>query len=252
MKKILLSILLLPGTLYAQIPDSDSLNWKADLALSGLYQAGNVETKIFRANSNFSFKPYKNWVFETKNSYIYQEFGQDKADEDILSLNFLNFNPYRPFYPLILGFVSTNFRREIDLRYLVGAGFSYQILKEEKNFLKLSVTTEYEHTEFKEDNFNRSKFNGSTIINTWRATLWVSGNYDLIADKLVISHESYFQPSLEESSNYRWQADTSIEFPIWKYLSITMSYLYTYENIVIDKQKPEDRILSIGLKIKSY
>ena len=90
MKKILLSILLLPSTLYAQIPDSDSLNWKADLALSGLYQAGNVETKIFRANSNFSFKPYKNWVFETKNSYIYQEFGQDKADEDILSLNFLN------------------------------------------------------------------------------------------------------------------------------------------------------------------
>ena len=46
MKKILLSILLLPSTLYAQIPDSDSLNWKADLALSGLYQAGNVETKV--------------------------------------------------------------------------------------------------------------------------------------------------------------------------------------------------------------
>ena len=61
-----------------------------------------------------------------------------------------------------------------------------------------------------------------------------------------------FNSSLEESSNYRWQADTSIEFPIWKYLSITMSYLYTYENIVIDKQKPEDRILSIGLKIKSW
>ena len=137
MKKILYYFLFLPIFLSAQINESDTLNLKANLSLTGFYQGGNVETLIFRAKSDLSFKPLKKWVFKTKNSYVYQEFGKEKADEDILSLNFLYFNPERKIYPLLLGFVSTNFRREINLRYLLGAGVTYQILnkKNKSNFL---------------------------------------------------------------------------------------------------------------------
>jgi hypothetical protein len=252
MKKILILFLLLPVSIFAQTEENNSANWKADLTLSGFYQAGNVETLIFRANSNTSFKLFQNSVFETKNSYVYQEFGKTKADEDILSLNFLNFNPNRKFYPLALAFISTNFRREIDLRYLFGLGFSYKVLDEGNNSLNLSLSTEFEHTEFGRSNFNRSQYDGETIINTYRGTIWVNGSYELIKDKMIIRHESFYKPSLERDSNFRWQADTKIELPILTYLNVTISYLYTFENVVISGQKPEDRFFTLGFTLKSY
>jgi len=103
------------------------------MSLTGFYQRGNVETVIFRAKSDFSFKPWKKWVFKNQNSYVFQEFGKEKADEDILSLNFLYLNPEQKIYPFVLGFVSTNYRRAIDLRYLFGAGVTFQILEKEKD-----------------------------------------------------------------------------------------------------------------------
>ena len=238
--------------LIAQINESDTLNFKANLSLTGFYQGGNVETFIFRAKSDLSFKPFKKWVYKTTNSYVYQEFGKEKADEDILSLNFLYFNPKRKFYPLVLGFISTNFRRKIDLRYLVGGGITYKIIDKEDDWLKIALSSEYEKTRFGKSDFILSEYDGKDIIETQRATIWLSGKYKLFKDKLILSHESYYQPSLEDSDNYRWQADIGIELPLWEYLNFKVNYMHTFESIVIANQKTEDNILTFGFKIKSY
>ncbi|MCA0132315.1 DUF481 domain-containing protein [Winogradskyella alexanderae] len=252
MKTILFSFLFVPIIVFGQLKEKDSLKINADLSLTGFLQAGNVETVIFRATSNFSFKPWKKALFETNNSYVYQEFGKQKADEDILSLNFLRFTPERTISPLVLGFVSTNFRREIDIRYIFGAGATFNIFKEKKNFLKFALTFEYENTDFKKTVFNQSQYNGNASINTWRGTLWVKGEYHMFKNKMIFSHESYFQPSLEESDNYRWRADFSLEFPIWKFLSFKINYLDTFESVVIQDQKQDDSVISFGFKIKNY
>lgn len=238
--------------MFAQINESDTLNVKASLSITGFYQGGNVETLIFRAKSDFSFKPWKKWVFKNQNSYIYQEFGKEKADEDILSLNFLYLNPERKIYPFVLGFVSTNFRREIDLRLIFGGGATFQIINEEGNWLKFSISSEYEQTDFSETNFNYDQYDGKESINTFRGTLWVNGKYTLFKNIMILTHESYFQPSLDESDNFRWQADIGIELPIWKFLNFKINYRHTFENIVIDNQKQEDRFLTLGFTLKSY
>ena len=126
MKKILYFLLLFPIWLSAQINESDSLKIKADLSLTGFWQGGNVETLIFRAKSGVTYKPWKKWVVKTQNSYVYQEFGKEKADADFLSLNFLYFNPEKKIYPQLLGFLSTNYRREISSRSLLGGGESWK------------------------------------------------------------------------------------------------------------------------------
>ncbi|RRO13357.1 DUF481 domain-containing protein [Flavobacteriaceae bacterium 14752] len=252
MKKVLIFLWFIPIGLWAQINESDTLNFKANLSLTGFYQGGNVETFIFRAKSDLSFKPFKKWVYKTTNSYVFQEFGKEKADEDILSLNFLYFNPKRKFYPLILGFISTNFRREIDLRYLVGGGVTYKILDKKDDWLKVALSTEYEKTQFGKSDFILSEYDGKDVIETQRATIWLSGKYKLLKDKLILSHESYYQPSLEDSDNYRWQADLGVEFPLWKYLNFKINYMHTFESIVIADQKRRDNILTFGFKIKSY
>ncbi|MEL7220128.1 MAG: DUF481 domain-containing protein [Bacteroidota bacterium] len=252
MKNILYLLLFSPLLLTAQINESDTLNFKADLALSGIWQRGNVQTSIFRAKSNISFKPWSSAVFKTTNSYVYQGFGKQKADEDILSLNFLYFHPQRKVYPLVLGFVSTNFRREIDLRYLLGVGVTYQVFKKNNNWLKFSLSSEYEQTDFARSNFNLTEYNGESSIHTFRGTLWINGKYHLFDNKLIFGHESYYQPSLERGNNYRWRADLSLELPVWEFLNFTINYTNTFESIVIENQQQEDYFLTFGFSVKSY
>jgi len=198
------------------------------------------------------YRPWEQWDFTTRNSYVYQEFGQQKADEDILSLNFLSFKPKAKVSPLALAFVSTNFRRQIDLRALLGAGITVKIFEKEKDWLKFSVTSEYERTNFATSDFNRSEYDGSTSINTFRGTVWVNGKYHLFDKKLILPHESYYQPSLQRGNNYRWQADIGLELPVWKFLNFKTNYLHTFESIVAEGQHEEDRFLTFGFTLKSY
>lgn len=252
MKNAFFLMLFFPLCVFSQINESDTLNFKANLSLTGFYQGGNVETLILRAKSDLSFKPLKKWVFKTTNSYVYQEFGREKADEDILSLNFLYFNPDQKFYPLALAFVSTNFRRDIDLRYILGGGVTYQILEKKDNWLKVALSGEYEKTQFGSTDFIISEYDGMENIETFRATIWLNGKYKLFKDKLIITHESFYQPSIEDSNNYRWQADVGLELPLWKYLNFKINYVHTYESVVIANQNRWDDILTFGFKIKSY
>lgn len=252
MKKILYSLLLISGIQSAQINQSDTLKLKAKISITGFFQGGNVQTLIFRARTDVSFKPTESLVFKTQNSYVYQEFGKEKADEDILSLNFLYLNPHKKIYPLVLGFVSTNFRREIDIRYLFGAGFAYQVINNNKSLLKLSVSSEYERTNFNTASFNLTEYDGEQSINTMRGTIWVSGKYHLFKKKIVLTHESYVQPSLLQSNNYRWQADIGLELPVFKYVNFKINYLHTFESLVIENQKQQDKFLTFGLTLKTY
>lgn len=114
-----------------------------------------------------------------------------------------NFKPNRKSYPLILGFASTNDRREIDVRYLLGAGMTYQLVNADNHWLKFSPSCEFENTHFFRSDFNFAEYNGMSSIPTCRGTFWANGKYQLFNKKLEFNHEIYFQPSLEDRPNYR-------------------------------------------------
>lgn len=252
MKRLVLIFFVLPICLFAQTDESDTLKLQARLSLSGIFQGGNVQTVIFRANSDLSYNLWKKWVFKTQNSFVYQEFGKQKADEDILSLNFLYFNPRKKIYPLLLGFVSTNFRRQIDVRTLLGGGVTFQLLKNDGNWLKVALSSEYEQTEFNNETFNRSAYNGTQSIDTFRGTIWIKGKYHLFKKKLIFGHESYYQPSLERGDNYRWRVDLGLEIPLTKYLNFRTNFLHTFESVVIEGQRQEDSLLTFGFTVKNF
>lgn len=259
MKKLLYCLLFFPFWLSAQTSENDTLDspndtlkLKASLSLTGLFQSGNIETIIFRAKSDISYKPWNKWLFNTRNSYLYQEFGREKADLDILSLNFLYFSPDAVWSPLLIGIVSSNFRRKIELRTILGAGVTYELLREKKDVLKLSLSSEYENTNFSRSRFNLDEYNGSESIKTLRGTFWISGKHYLFKNKLIAGYEGYFQPSLEEGNNFRWQADLSLEMPISKFINFKVNYLHSYESIVIADQKQQDRFLTFGFTFKNY
>jgi len=89
-------------------------------------------------------------------------------------------------------------------------------------------------------------------INTFRGTIWVNGKYYLFKEKLIFNHEIYFQPSLAQSDNFRWQGDVGLKFPVWKFLTLKVNYRHTFESLVIGDQKQEDRFLTFGFTLKSF
>lgn len=245
-----LLFLLFPLLLSAQPASGDSIYFKAKLTVSGFWQSGNVQTSIFRSRTDLTVPITQNWMYENTNSYVYQAFGRTKADEDFYSLNFLYFNARGKIAPLLLGFMSTNYRRAINARYLLGGGVRFQLVKNAANDLKFALTSEYESTEFNQTDFNEKAYEGERFIQTLRGTLWIKGKYLLAQKKLILRHESYFQPSMLRRDNFRWWAEVAMEVPVWKGLHFTFSYIDTYESIVIQGQAQEDRFFTLGFVFK--
>jgi hypothetical protein len=246
MQKILVIALFLPSLAFAQINESDTMLFQARLSLSGNWQTGNVEMLAWRSKADVSFAPLRKVVFKSQNSYLYQEFFKRQADEDIFSRNFLYLNPQAKVYPFAIAFLSTNFRREIDFRYFVGLGLTWQVMRHQKHLLKVSLSGVYENTDFAKTTFNESQYNGNQSIQTWRSTFWLFGRHQLANRKLIFHYDFYAQPSVEQSDNLRWQAEVGLDIPLWKGVSFSSNFIYTYESIVTEKQKSQDSILTFG------
>ncbi|WP_299461664.1 DUF481 domain-containing protein [uncultured Microscilla sp.] len=250
MKNLFFLWLLLPQISVAQLNKSDSLGLRTKLTLTGFWQEGNAEVLVFRGKANVSIGTGQ-WVFKTQNAYLYQEFFRQKADEDIFSRNFVYFSPKHRIYPFMLGFVATNFRRQINLRYFVGAGLTWQIIRRKAQTLKLALSGEYEQSNFAQDKFNQPIFNGKSTITTWRATVWLLGKFKL-SKHLSWHYESYVQPSLIHAGNMRWQLETGLETPLWRFVSLRVNYLYMYEKLVVVNERPQDSFLTFGVNIQLF
>jgi hypothetical protein len=186
-------------------------------------------------------------VFKSQNNSLYQEFGGFKADNDVSSRNYGYWKPFRKFYPFAMLYYQTNFRREINSRWFGAMGYTWQMVQKPKTTLKLSGSLVYETSNFRNDQFNESAYNGSSEISLARATVYLAGWHRLADNKLRLYYSGYWQPGLESNPNNRFQFDLGIDFPIWKGLSATSQYTFSYEQVVTEDVLQEDRILTFGL-----
>jgi Protein of unknown function, DUF481 len=232
---------------FAQLNESDTAKFQLRVSLTGNYQQGNVEVLNVKSKLECSYSPIKNWVIKSQNSSLYQAFYSVKADNDIFSRNYIYYEPQHKIYPFGIAYVSTNYRRKIDNRYFAGAGVTYQVINTQNNVLKLSASAVYEATKFASSNYNFSEYNGDKNINLWRGTLYVGGWNYLLEKHIRLYYDAYWQPAFNNNNNYRTQVDVGIDFPVWKGLSFNALYAFTHENLVIEKVKQQDKILTFGV-----
>jgi hypothetical protein len=178
---------------------------------------------------------------------LYQAFYSKKADNDIFSRNYLYFSPHRKVYPFAIAYVSTNFRRKIDLRYFAGAGATVQLVNSASVVLKCSASAVYESTRFGAMVFNYSEYDGSEKIELWRGTLYAGGWTYLLNRRIRLLYDAFWQPAFENRHNYRSQFDVGVDVPVWKGLYFNALYTYAHENVVVQQVLPNDRILTFGL-----
>lgn len=150
-------------------------------------------------------------------------------------------------YSFAMFFAQTNFRRKIDYRFFGGIGITYQVVNEINNSVKLSVSLIKEKTRFSAFKFNQTYYNGYNDITLWRGTAYVSGNHKISNNTLRLFYNGYWQPAFETVANNRVQVEAGAEMPIWKGLSMSVQYLYNYEQVVAEKIKQTDRIMTFGI-----
>ncbi len=248
MARLVTVILLFCGAIVAtaQINESDTLKWQHRVSLSGNYQTGNVKYTAIRSRLDISWMPLRNWVFKTQNSSLYQAF-RVKADNDVFSRNFLYFQPQKKVYPFAMAFVSTNFRRKIDLRWFAGAGATGQLVSRQAHSLKLSASTVYESSRFLGSDFNLPEYDGDEVQQLWRGTFYLAGWHRLLDKRLRLFYDAYWQPAFSDAQNYRSQLDVGLDLSLHKGLSFNVLYSYSFENLVVKNVKQEDSILTFGL-----
>jgi len=245
--QLLVLILLFAQVAHAQLNESDTLKFQLRAAISGNYQKGNVEMLTLRSRLDAVSKLSENLVFKTQNSTLYQSFFQRKADNDLFSRNYLYYNPQQRLYPYAIAYISANFRRKVDLRYFAGAGATVQAVRSKHTQLKFSANAVYEQSDFAANAYNDARYNGSSSIRLWRATAFVMGNSWLFQRRIRLFYDAYWQPALQQRSNYRTQFDLGIETPLWKGLALNALYTRTHENVVPLGTQTTDSILTFGL-----
>jgi Protein of unknown function, DUF481 len=244
---IVLVQLMLPVYTNAQLNESDTVHFQLRTSLTGNYQQGNVNIVTIRSRFDFTYSPVKHFVFKSQNSSLYQEFSSVKADNDFFSRNYIYYRPQRKMYPFGIAYISTNYRRKIDTRLFAGAGITYQLLNKTYHVIKLSANAVYETNTFNGTVYNYSQYNGSNNINLWRGTLFMGGWNYLLKNRVRFYYDAYYQPAFNNNNNYRTQFDIGIDLPVWRGLNFTAFYTCTHENVVINKVKQDDKILTLGV-----
>jgi Protein of unknown function, DUF481 len=230
----------------AQLNESDTFRFQVRTTLTGNFQKGNVKVTTIRSKLDIAFAPNSLWVFKTQNNSLYQSFAA-KADNDLFSRNYIYYKPKKKIYPYAIAYISTNFRRKIDSRYFAGAGATWQIINQEKHILKLSANAVFERTNFNGNSYNFPEFNGKDESSVWRGTFFLSGFHTFLEKHIRLYYDAFWQPAFENSKDYRFEYEIGMDFPVWKSLSFNCLYNYKHENVVVQKIKQDDIILTFGL-----
>ncbi len=229
---IFLFVALFSHALRAQLNESDTATYQLNTALRGSLQTGNVELLRVVGELEATVSATKRWVFKTQNQVLYQEIFGNKADNNLLSQNYLYYNPQGRVYPYVIGFVSNNFRRAIDQRYFVGPGATLAILQRSDQSLKLSANLVYESTQFSQAAFNLREYDGSNTIELWRSTVYLRGQHFFMERTWSLHYALYWQQSLEDQVNHRYSLSGGFDFKVMSGLYAQTRVRYDYENVV--------------------
>lgn len=219
------------------VPKKQRFNVK--LTADGTVNDGNVQRQLFITRLNASLSEGIFW-FSMNPVFTYGETNKRVQEReffmDISSTAFYQ----RRIYGLAFGILEKSNLRAIELRDLVGAGVGIRFIKNNPNAeLSTSVACIYEKTDF----ITKSD------VETLRLSVRLRGSYSMFKGRLKLYHLSFFQPSLTDNKNTRWNGIATIEIPFSRHIQIRASVENSYESIVAPNRKNNDFRTTFGIAL---
>ncbi len=234
---------------FAQLLESDTARISYALGSSLYLSRGNVDRFLWR--NEVSVKHIRKEIgLSTENTYIYGTFGGRQTENDISSRNFLYLTPKNSMYPYMMLWIESHFRKQIDLRYQIGPGISWNVWEKPEHLIKLSLTGTYEVSDFDGSDFQIIGNQNSSVISTWRLTGRIYASHHLLQRKLNMMWEIWYQPSIESIDNYRYNIHTLWQVPISKSLYFFLRLDYSYEHVALVRISQDDLIWTVGFNFK--
>lgn len=213
--------------------------FNAKLTLDGTINEGNVQRQIYITRLALSLSEGIFW-FSMNPTFTYGENNRQVQERefftDISSTLFYK----KRIYGLAFGIGEKSNLRAIEFRGLAGGGLGVRFIKNNPNVeLSASIACIYEKTDFITQN----------DIETLRLSIRLRGSYSIFKGRLKLYHLSFFQPSLIDNKNIRWNGIATIEIPFSKHVQIRASVENSYESIVAPNRKNNDFRATFGIAL---
>jgi hypothetical protein len=134
-----------------------------------------------------------------------------------------------------------SFSLKINDRVQAGAGIGYDFI--DSPYLKINVSDGilYEYGNIKDAS------NIQTIYNTARNSFRLMYHWSL-KDRLIIDGIHFYQPSLQDISDYLITSTNNVSVKLKKWLAITGSFIYNK----VSRTKRENVLMTYGIAIEKY
>jgi hypothetical protein len=246
---VLFSMLILCFSLFSQRKDTSRV--QIDLGLTGNVQTGNFERLQFINQLNVSLDAKdRKWNFTSRNLYLYQKVFGNKSQDDYLGRNFLTYRFDEKFDVFAAFFVEQYFIKRIDLHTQYGIGTRYAIIKNPRAFVQLGLMGSLSNKKYVGTNFADFDNNGEATIEGFFISPVLNFNFVLIPKRLYFNLLFWFQQDVSEGQNWRFNLETALLVPIYKGLSMKVSFNDFYENINLVGARANDTFLTYGLSYK--
>ncbi|MEO2069314.1 MAG: DUF481 domain-containing protein [Desulfurobacteriaceae bacterium] len=227
LKTYLLSLffLLIPFVAFGEDiqEENNTEEYKNQIEISYSDSSGNTNTETLAVKYKLR-KEWKKARFYSDGSYLLKFDEDEKTTEQLDIDSRFEFDLSERSLFFLKNFIKRDIFAGYDLRIGLGPGIGYQVIKEEKQSLKVFIGIDYTYNDYTE--------NGEETY----TALDISTEYQrqFVRDLTFIQKASYLV-SLRDSKDYFVNSETKLEIPITKRTMLGISYKIEYRNILPDE-----------------
>lgn len=210
--------------------------FKYKVSADGQYSSGNVNRLLTVYRGTFDYHKYKFGISFNPN-YSYGLQNGNLAEDDWLMNLSSYLAPKELVHALVFGQIERSHLRGIFLRWQAGIGPSFHLLNTKQHKLNVNNVVLFEKTEFY----------GTVGFNTVRNSIRLKGKHNFFKNHIVISHETFLQPSILDFNNYRVRTLISIELPFNDYVGFRLALQDSFDSIVRVGRERNDLQITFGL-----
>jgi len=197
---------------------TDTTGWAGSAKIS--FQFTKTDEELWTGGA------YTHVQYKTKRSLYLSltEYNLNKCSgSDFVNAGAQHFRYNYKFKDYFIGELFTQFQfnkvLEVKFRWLLGAGPRIRIVNTKPFMMHIAALYMYEHEEL---------YNSDLINRNHRMSSYVAFTYK-IHENLSLINTSYFQPKINDFSDFRVLSQSDLKISISKHFSFLLSYLYTYD-----------------------
>lgn len=208
-----------------QVPDSIHFMGFADLG--GYFFQNDKSLLSIKGNLQLEYYNKKHFIISLTNYNLIKSDQQNFLNDGFQHLRY-NYVASKWMTLEAFGQLQYNERTRLLLRGLTGAGIRLRLKPIFKQRVHIGIIPMYEYNQIRDT---------ALIFRDFRLSNYLSFHVKLLQNKVTISSTTYFQPLIDDWSNFRVSSESSILIQILKRWNFRAGFTYTYDN---DSRIPQD------------